>query len=357
MNPLSNPNLRPRPFSTWLAGKIVAPFLGLLRVRRDLPPVVFQSYFVGDLFMALPAIKGLAAEIPTLQVLCRPDCVQILRNEGLNPISFENSFCMRPGRQSFLATVRAAWSLRGRIGPALDLDADSRTGLWLRLAGSKRVASFQRPRAVLFDTLYPLPHMAVHQVDKNVAVADAFLRDLTNGRSGVSLPLPELRPAPEGAWLISCWTRLDTKNWPLDRWEVFLERLLALGVSFRVLDPPDGDEGFRAFKDRWAGRVQFLRAPLTEISRVIQDATGVIGTDNFFGHMAAYYGKPVLWINGSSDPRHVVPRGPQTSLVQVEPMPCRPCIHRCVNPVYKECLRSLEVEAVWRAFEDLRSAN
>ena len=49
-----------------------------------------------------------------------------------------------------------------------------------------------------------------------------------------------------------------------------------------------------------------------------------------------------------------MPQGPFTCCVQVEPMPCRPCDHRCVNPKRKECLETLRVEEVWRAFEDLR---
>jgi ADP-heptose:LPS heptosyltransferase len=62
--------------------------------------------------------------------------------------------------------------------------------------------------------------------------------------------------------------------------------------------------------------------------------------------MGAWLGKPVLWINGSSDPSHVAPRGPATVVVEVEPMPCRPCGHRCVNPVYKRCLLDLSPEGV-----------
>jgi ADP-heptose:LPS heptosyltransferase len=146
--------------------------------------------------------------------------------------------------------------------------------------------------------------------------------------------------------LLACWTRKDEKNWPWERWDEVLSLLLSLGRDFAVLDAPDGDAGFAAFRARWGGRVRFLAADLPGVEDAVRGCAGVIGLDNFLGHMAGALGKPVLWINGSSDPAAVAPRGPRTEIAQREPMPCRPCGNRCVNPDYKACLKGLPPDPV-----------
>jgi len=354
-----NPNLRPRPMMTWIAGLILNPILKLFlrQSRPDFDRVtVFQSYFVGDLYMALPAIKLLASRTPT-RILCRPDCVKILENEGLEAIPFKNDFCIKPGVKSFFKTARVAWNLRGQLGGiALDPDADSRSALWLRIAGANRIISYHRPHAALFDVLLPLPVKVLHQAEKNLFVIRAFLERYSTKTDPFSTQVKtDLSSTLDAAWIVSCWTRLDTKNWPLDQWNGFLERMLQAGIRFRILEAPDGDEKFLDFKSQWSNRVEFLSGSLTEVSEAIKNSAGVLATDNFVGHMGGYYGKPVLWINGSSDPRHVVPKGPLTRIVQHDPMPCRPCTHHCVNPEYKSCLKKLALDDVWNAFEMLRA--
>lgn len=365
-----NPNLKRRTgpgFWIQLAGPLVKPFLLFFRQSSSnvpAPLTVFQSYLVGDLYMALPALKRLDDEFQ-IRVLCRPDCVEILKSEGLVGLPFENEFFVRPGLKSFVHTFVAVWKLRGQVGSvALDFDADPRTAFWLKIAGARQVFSYSRHFASFFDHLFPIPNHTVHQADKNDAVVAAFLARWKNlrerfeiSRSEKPNPLqalhsPSLTP---GVWLISCWTRKDTKNWPLEKWEEFLERLIKANISFKILEAPDGDVVYQTFKQRWSQRVNFVSGTLIQVAHEVQNSAGVIATDNFTGHMAGFYGKPVLWINGSSDPRQVLPRGLYTDCVQVEPMPCRPCGHRCINPDYKACLKQLNVDDVWKAFEKKRT--
>jgi hypothetical protein len=98
---MDNPNLKRRSgLGLWarVAAPWLKPWLRLLRRNASSEPsslTVFQSYLVGDLFMALPALKLLARE-RDIRVLCRPDCVEILREEGLQGIAFENVFFTDP---------------------------------------------------------------------------------------------------------------------------------------------------------------------------------------------------------------------------------------------------------------------
>jgi ADP-heptose:LPS heptosyltransferase len=246
---------------------------------------------------------------------------------------------------------------------ALDFDADPRSALWLRIAGARRAVSYARPYSGLFDRSFPLPGDPAHQADRNAAVVRGFLARPELRKRLQLMPArplePEcvsasLLPLDSAPWIISCHTRREAKNWPLERWDALLEKMAGARLPLLILDAPDGGEDFRRFRERWSSRVGFLRQPLAAVSAYVRNSAGAVATDNFLGHMAGYYGKPVLWINGSSDPGRVMPQGPFTCRVQVEPMPCRPCFHRCVNPKPRECLETLGVEEVWKAFEDLR---
>jgi ADP-heptose:LPS heptosyltransferase len=330
-----------------LLAPVLKPLLRPLRRKggQDAPVALFAAYMVGDFFMALPALKKGARAGAV--VVCRPDCAEFLAREGIRAIPFDNAFRLRPGLASFLRTARAAWALRGRLGDvALDLDADPRTAFWLKAAGVRRVVSYRRAFGILFDETFPLPEPSIHQADRDMRVVEEWLKKVGGREPGVGserkaqklpeapsyLPTPDPQsPTLSPPWILSVWTRKAAKNWPLERWEALIGKLKDEGVSFVVLDAPDGDARFREFRRRWSGRADFLRGSLPEIADAVQAGAGVIATDNFLGHMAGYYGKPVLWINQCSPTEQVEPRGPRTVAAQ------RP-----------------SVEEAWRAFGALR---
>lgn len=306
---------------------------------------VFQSYQVGDFFMALPAIRLLAGQA-SIRVICRPDCAFVLRELGIEAIPFNNPFFVKPGIRTFLEGLGNALALRSQIGRvALDFNADPRTGFLLKVAGVRSVFSYQRPFAWFIDNKVDLPKEALHQSEKDKAVAAGFLNHEKRQSSAQPVNKTWL-PKSSSTLLISCWTRKDEKNWPLDSWQILIDELLTEGKSLCILVPPDGDQYFRDFQMRNQEKIEFLGLDLEGVYNRVQAAAGILCTDNFLGHMAAYLGKPVFWINGSSDPDQVRPYGNQTELVQLDPMECRPCRHRCINPVYKQCLMQLTPEMV-----------
>jgi ADP-heptose:LPS heptosyltransferase len=377
-------------------------FGGLAEPKRGV--TVFQSYMVGDLFMALPALQRLRERLPTdfpLQVVCRPDCAELLRSEGFHPIALGHPWFLRNALGTFLQSTVRAWRLRDQATTwALDTDADPRSAWLLRLMGHGQVVSYARPGGVLFHRTFELAIQGPHQSEKNVAVIDGFCRLVLGPAHANRNELPSESPKnprkespastpPDRAWTpseawaaleseafsvrspqqstspektevaLSVWvmatTRKDTKNWPLAQWDALLTRLYASGVRFSLVDVPDGDASWRAFVKQWSERVPIIRLALPDLWRALQEQTHVITLDNFLGHMAAFAGKQVLWINGSSDADHVRPvhwRGENmdaslTRVVQVDPMPCRPCGHRCTESRHAHCLTDLSVEKVW----------
>lgn len=328
---------------------------------------VFQAYMVGDCFMALPAIHRLSRNF-SVTVICRPDCVFLFREAGIEALGLDNPFQTRKTPRALWRSFRSAWKLRGRLGrDALDFDADPRTAFLLKAAGAGRTFSYARPFGWFFDRTFPLPSGVLHQAEKNLAVAAGYLR-LTGsaalqesfpafegpgsmGSEGVAAPRAGIPEAREPYFLLSCWTRKEEKNWPLEYWDRIAAHFHESGLRARILVPPDGDEAFHRFRDRWGDKIEFLSGDLSAILGEARAAAGIICLDNFLGHMGAYLGKPVFWINGSSNPLHVAPFGPRTRIVQLEPMPCRPCLHNCVNPVKRQCLLELHPE---RVLEELR---
>jgi ADP-heptose:LPS heptosyltransferase len=346
--------------------------LFLLAARRPAAPepapvTLFQSYQVGDFYMALPAIRRLASAVP-VRVLCRPDCAFLLRDLGIEAIPFPNPFPVRPGLGTFLTGLKHALALRTRLGPeAVDFHADPRTAFLLKAAGARRVHSFRRPFGWFIDRDFPIPGDKRHQSEKDLAVAEGFLAgrkaaamgnlsdtvpaEARGGKPGSDPGADAAKGArstagPAKALLVSCWTRKDEKNWPLESWRKLIDGLLRAGRPVCIIVPPDGDAAFRNFRARWDGAVEFLETGLEGIHARARASAGILCTDNFLGHLGAHLGKPVFWINGSSDPEHVRPYGPRTEIAQSEPMPCRPCRHRCTNPVHKRCLLDLEPETV-----------
>jgi ADP-heptose:LPS heptosyltransferase len=295
--------------------------------------------------MALPAIRVLASQI-SIRVLCRPDCAFLLHELGIEAIPFDNPFFVKPGLRTFLQGLGNALALRSRLGRvALDFNADPRTGFLLKAAGARSVFSYQRPYGWFIESKMMLPKENLHQSERDIVVAEGFL----NRGKPVTARVRVQQSLPHGTGktlIISCWTRKDEKNWSLESWQTFIEALLLEGRTLCILVPPDGDQDFRDFQKRNQREVEFLESDLEGVHKRVQAAAGIVCTDNFLGHMGAYLGRPVFWINGSSDPELVRPYGTGTEIVQLDSMACRPCLHQCINPVYKQCLMHLTPEAV-----------
>lgn len=309
------------------------------------PLTVFQSYQVGDFFMALPAIRRMA-DCSSIQVLCRPDCAFLLRQLGIEALPLQNPLFVKPGPRTFLQTLVNVLPLRKRLGPVVvDFHADPRTAFLLKVAGVRKVHSYQRPYGWFMDSTFVLPKEKLHQSEKDMAVAEEFVPK----NHAVTARVLEQKLSENGSGnmlMLSCWTRKDEKNWPLEYWQTLLDALLLAGRTLCIIVPPDCDRDFNAFQKRNQGSVEFLQTELDGIYARMRNAAGIMCTDNFLGHMGAYLGKPVFWINGSSDSDQVRPYGIGTEIVQLNPMPCRPCRHRCTNPVYKQCLVQLTPEVV-----------
>jgi len=365
-------------------GRLFMVFAPLLRLALKLVPkakpgftgvTVFQAYQVGDLFMALPALTRLREQV-AVQVIAREDCLPLLRQLGFTAVSFDHALFHSLSISALAKAISSACKLRGQLGAiALDLNADPRTALMLRLMGVTQAISYQRRYGEFFTDTFSLTTIPWHQAEKDKVVVEGFLGAglVTRKRDGAPRPalvgaIPKKivegvtdkgnRNTAEKVWpeiLLGCQTRKDTKNWELEKWEEILQRLLQRGFKVGFLDNPDGDEAWKAWAHKWETQALRVSCSLLELFNAMQPEgpiKAVITLDNFLGHMAGYAGRPVLWVYGSSDAKAVLPKTQGAGFVQkvaVEAMPCRPCHHFCVNTRYKACFEDLGVDQVWQA--------
>lgn len=93
--------------------------------------------------------------------------------------------------------------------------------------------------------------------------------------------------------------------------------------------------------------------PLDELMALMCGASLYIGNDSGPMHLAAAFGKPVVGIYGSSDPRRWHPWGVPHRVIWAG-LDCSPCHGKsCANPDRFACVKAIEVQEVLKAALDL----
>ncbi len=308
--------------------------------------------------MALPALIKLSGTFK-VTVLCRKDCQFVLRDLKIDTLVHENKFLAAPSLLSFIKTLKSALILRHdiiKLNPifTLDFESDPRTGFFLKIAGAPWTISYERSFSWFFDQTFPITLHRSHQSEKanaiTVEIRNIFSKFIPKGILEIDnydLETKSVEKVIQNGidyFMVSCWTRKEEKNWPFEYWNKVLDFFSEAKIKIYIIVPPEINLDFLEFKKKWEKKIGifFLEGDLEAIYQKTRDSLGIIATDNFLGHMGAYLKKPVFWINGSSNPLHVAPQSPKIRIVQFEPMPCRPCYHRCDNPIHIQCLKELK---------------
>lgn len=92
--------------------------------------------------------------------------------------------------------------------------------------------------------------------------------------------------------------------------------------------------------------------PLADAFALIASAQGVVSNDSGLMHVAAAYGRPLVAVFGSSDPRHTPPRSARARVEWLH-LPCSPCFERTCPLGHTNCLNQLSPGVV---FDSLKKA-
>ena len=332
-----------------------------LRGRRQMPVqpqriLLLRIERIGDLIMALPAIRDVRALAPEAEI----DLVVGAWNAELAAALpyVTRVLTMTPrwlargdGGESFPALVRTAVSWRRRAyDVAINFEPDIRTNLLLALSGARWKAGWTTGGGgALLDRGRAYDTGAHTSANLRQLVADVF----SVQPSPSNLPLLVLpdRTREHAAH------RLGRTGRPLAGVHVSGGRLVKHDGARILLT---GSAGDRAMVDQVKAVLSADdvidvagEASLLELAALIERCDVFVTGDTGPMHLAAAVGTPIVAVFGPSDPRRYAPTGPADRVIRID-LPCSPCnrIRRPPDPcvgIIPACLTGIPSDRVYDA--------
>jgi ADP-heptose:LPS heptosyltransferase len=320
--------------------------------------------------MAEPLLRGLRERFPRAHIalLSKPAARVLLEPSGLVDrfieidvpwTAFEGKYALHRYRDPRLwSTIRAL--RRERFDVSIDARMDVRSNLLSRLIGARRRIGFDLPGgAGLLTDRVADPGETTHKVEDWLAMlaplgaalpspAEPVLRVQDDARARVADALHALG-VPDGAPVVAVHAsaRQEIRRWPMDRFSALVRALVQRGdVRVLALVDPDG-----CGEELAADGALCVRASLAELPAYLERCVLYVGNDTGPAHIAAAVGTRTVTIFGPGAAPWFRPYGHGHRIVQVEPMPCRPCFDTCTQPTNR-CLQELTVDAVLSTVDD-----
>jgi ADP-heptose:LPS heptosyltransferase len=331
----------------------------LLRIER-----------IGDLVMALPAIRDVRALAPTAHI----DLVVGSWNAALagtvphvDRVETVDAAWLARGGGGLgpAALLRHAWGWRGRrYDLAINFEPDVRSNLMIAASGATRTAGWlSGGGGPVLDVALAYDPAAHTTANARKLVTTVFGR-APRDSAGPLLTIPEpaaaaaasrLRTAPAGPLVgVHVSGGRPIKQWPPERFAAMAARLADMHGAVIVatgapVDRPLVDALQRALAPRIvidAAQTEDLLETAALLARLDLLITGDTGPM----HLAAAVGTPVVAIFGPSAPARYAPTGPLDRIVRID-LPCSPCNRirrppeRCMGHT-PDCLAGISVDAV-----------
>ncbi len=331
---------------------------------------------LGDVVHALPALAYLKSADPSLEI-------DWLVEEGFAPLLEGHPLVRRVHRLATkawrrsgagaalsggLATARALRSERYDV--ALDLQGNSKSGLFTRLSGAPLRYGFARsalrewPNLLATNRKVSLGSDDFHISGRSLAVARAaFPRGGAVPSAGPLPVAPDARKRVAGMLaeaglekgprvVLHYGTTWRTKLWALENWQGLARTLVQERGWHPILTWGNEEERSAALAIAEAageGAVLWPRGSLTELVALLEAADLVVGGDTGPIHIAAAVGTPTVSLYRVTDARRNGPRGEGHRLIQV-PLDCSPCLRKACERD-GECSRSVSVSEVLSAID------
>ena len=340
--------------------------------------LVVKVSALGDIVHALPVLEHVHALMPDVTVdwLVENSFAPLLENHPL----IRNVVCLDTRRwraQGVTKAIKGSLAVirqlrREKYDVTLDLQGNSKSGLFTFFSGSRKRFGFDRSQAREWPNLLAtnrkvsIPLENHHVTSRYLQIAKAaFPGDADAPLCG---PLPiqdeaaqsvasqlEALGLARGEFLVAHYgTTWQTKLWPLDHW-VELVKTLTLDNGHQVVLTWGNEVEHRAAKSISAacqGRaIIWPRGTLQEFVALLDAARLVIGADTGPVHIAAAVGTPTVSIYRVTDSRRNGPPGDRHIRLQA-PMECSPCLRKSCE-LDHDCGQSITVAAVFNAVNAL----
>lgn len=325
--------------------------------------IVVDLGFLGDSLHLVPALWEIKRHYPQaeLHVVAAPVGAEVLRLVGcvdrIWPVELD------PRRR----TLRQQWDTvralrRERFDLAFNFSGADRTLFWTALTGARHRVAHAAGRKHFWNSwLIPnwVPRqptgMPVFEQRRQILAACGLL--LASPRWDLSLPEAARRKAdslvPDGAIHLSVCASSPLKEWPLDNWIAFAQRLLAINPQLQIVATGSGQPREQERLRSLAAGVSsgclktLVGLSIAELAAVLQRCRLHVGADSGVLHLAVAVGRPTISLfRDYHDASAWMPAGAAHRVF------CAPCV--CVNrreppcaaANRAECLAKFQVESV-----------
>lgn len=256
---------------------------------------------------------------------------------------------------------------REKYDIVLDLQGNSKSGLFTRLAGAPLRFGFDRdgvrewPNLLATNRQVPLSE-AHHVSDRSLAIARAAVPGgdepasagpLTVQPSAAERVEEQVRHfglTGERIVVLHYGTTWSTKLWPLENWRSLADRIVReLGIQPVLTWGSEAERtAAEAIREGCGGAaILWPRGTLPELVALLARADLAVGGDTGPIHIAAAVGTPTVSLYRVTDAERNGPRGKAHIRLQA-PLDCSPCLRKkCERD--GECGRSIEIEPVFEA--------
>lgn len=323
---------------------------------------VLRLDHLGDVLLALPAVKALEEALPNVQVdlIIGPWAKDIVDRAGLRstPKIFSASWFSREGSKDGRREL-ARLLREGKYDAVIELRGDFRHILAMYQAGVKYRVGLARTGFGFLLTQQLVFRPGQHEMDRNFETME---------RAGIHLAqkpgFPQLYPRKDDeqaqkevrqklgvtklviALHSTCLA--PSKRWPVAHWQKLIEKLPA--DRDIVLIGTEGEKPGMEEIVKGCQRKVFVAAGLLNLGGLaafLKDCQLFIGVDSGPAHIAAAVGTPVLSLySGTNLVGQWGPKGPKVTVLQ-KTTPCSPC-ELVVCPIENECMKLIEVDEVLR---------
>jgi ADP-heptose:LPS heptosyltransferase len=162
------------------------------------------------------------------------------------------------------------------------------------------------------------------------------------------------RQLEKGFVLVHPGAAFDTKQWPVEHFATLVTRLKTDGLQVAATAGPGEEVLLKKLAHLTDGGLEVLEPmSLSRLAALVFFCGVFVGNDTGSTHLAAAVKKPVVVIFGSSDSKVWYPWQTEFRLIKSD-LACIPCPgYYCAEYSEPRCIRSIEVEKVYRAVWEL----
>jgi ADP-heptose:LPS heptosyltransferase len=318
------------------------------------PCVVSSTAGLGDLFIHLPLIAGIANEARRrgieVQVALRPEHAGVGEACGWNVQHFDNSledFFKRPSTLKPSTLIRSIREARRHKSDLwIDLTGSAVSELAIRSAGARKVAArITRGGRSLVN--YPLPHTIRESEYDNIFRVAAHI-GCELDRSVFDKLLVEQDRETTDAVVLCVTTASRWKNWPLANFLQLIDRFpmsrfAVTGLKSEILTEEKPLLAEVLARPNVLDR--FDTPNVMHLVRLIAHASAVITNDTSAAHIANAFEKPGAVLFGPVSPEtFAIPNG--LRIFVDRSCPFHPCVQWTCHNQENWCMRKIQVAPV-----------